>query len=138
MQTISAVLETLALILVGWLFWLLIVRLVIGIDPNAKSDNLRADALTTYADRVIPLMHEELPNMCVIDDPQERSAALLKYKKHNKQWKEAKMELDNGLNKADDRETSENLWMVVWGVVIFVGVVVFVCGGLLYAEGLIR
>ena len=78
MQTIILVAQTLALILAGWGFWLVIVALIVRINPFQKSEEIRADAHTEYADRVVPLMHEELPNMHAIDDPRERVAAVKK------------------------------------------------------------
>lgn len=137
MQTVIAVTQTLAMILAGWCVLLVIVRQVANIDTHKKSDSLRADAHTEYADRVVPLMHEELPNMHAIDDPRERVAAVKKIIDHNKKWDKAQSKMRRDLDKADDEEVNDDLRLIVCGVVVVVVVVLFVCGGVLYAEGLI-
>jgi len=138
MQTIILVAQTLALILAGWGFWLVIVALIVRINPFQKSEEIRADAHTEYADRVVPLMHEELPNMHAIDDPRERVAATKKIINHNKKWDKAQAKMKRDLDTADNQEVTEEFNLIVWGVVIVIGLVVFACGAVLYAEGLIR
>jgi Flp pilus assembly protein TadB len=137
MQTIILVAQTLALILAGWGFWLVIVALIVRINPFQKSEEIRADAHTEYADRVVPLMHEELPNMHAIDDPRERVAAVKKIIDHNKKWDKAQSKMRRDLDKADDEEVNDDLRLIVCGVVVVVVVVLLACGGLLYAEGLL-
>ncbi len=137
MQTIILVAQTLALILAGWGFWLVIVALIVRINPFQKSEEIRADAHTEYADRVVPLMHEELPNMHAIDDPRERVAATKKIINHNKKWDKAQAKMKRDLDTADNQEVTEEFNLIVWGVVIVIGLVVFACGAVLYAEGLI-
>lgn len=137
MQTIILVAQTLALILAGWGFWLVIVALIVRINPFQKSEEIRADAHTEYADRVVPLMHEELPNMHAIDDPRERVAAVKKIIDHNKKWDKAQSKMRRDLDKADDEEVNDDLRLIVCGVVVVVVVVLLLCGGVLYAEGLI-
>lgn len=138
MQTIILVAQTLALILAGWGFWLVIVALIVRINPFQKSEEIRADAHTEYADRVVPLMHEELPNMHAIDNPRERVAATKKIINHNKKWDKAQAKMKRDLDTADNQEVTEEFNLIVWGVVIVIGLVVFACGAVLYAEGLIR
>ena len=138
MQTIILVAQTLALILAGWGFWLVIVALIVRINPFQKSEKLRADAHTEYANKVTPLMHEELPNMHAIDDPRERVAATKKIINHNKKWDKAQAKMKRDLDTADNQEVTEEFNLIVWGVVIVIGLVVFACGAVLYAEGLIR
>jgi hypothetical protein len=137
MQTIILVAQTLALILAGWGFWLVIVALIVRINPFQKSEEIRADAHTEYADRVVPLMHEELPNMHAIDDPRERVAATKKIINHNKKWDKAQAKMKRDLDTADNQEVTEEFNLIVWGVVIVIGLVVFACGAVLYAEGLL-
>lgn len=137
MQTIILVAQTLALILAGWGFWLVIVALIVRINPFQKSEEIRADAHTEYADRVVPLMHEELPNMHAIDDPRERVAAVKKIIDHNKKWDKAQSKMRRDLDKADDEEVNDDLRLIVCGVVVVVVVVLLACGAVLYAEGLI-
>lgn len=137
MQTIILVAQTLALILAGWGFWLVIVALIVRINPFQKSEEIRADAHTEYADRVVPLMHEELPNMHAIDDPRERVAAVKKIIDHNKKWDKAQSKMRRDLDKADDEEVNEDLRLIVCGVVVVVVVVLLACGGVFYAEGLL-
>ena len=137
MQTVIAVTQTLAMILAGWCVLLVIVRLVANIDTHKKSDSLRADAHTEYADRVVPLMHEELPNMHAIDDPRERVAAVKKIIDHNKKWDKAQSKMRRDLDKADDEEGNDDLRLIVCGVVVVVVVVLLACGGVFYAEGLL-
>lgn len=138
MQTMIAVAQTLALILAGWGFWLVIVALIVRINPFQKSEEIRADAHTEYANKVTPLMHEELPNMHAIDDPRERVAATKKIINHNKKWDKAQAKMKRDLDTADNQEVTEEFNLIVWGVVIVIGLVVFACGAVLYAEGLIR
>lgn len=138
MQTMIAVAQTLALILAGWCVWLVIFALIARINPYQKSEEIRADAHTEYADRVVPLMHEELPNMHAIDDPRERVAAVKKIIDHNKKWDKAQAKMKRDLDTADNQEVTEEFNLIVWGVVIVIGLVVFACGAVLYAEGLIR
>lgn len=138
MQTIILVAQTLALILAGWGFWLVIVALIVRINPFQKSEEIRADAHTEYANKVTPLMHEELPNMHAIDDPRERVAATKKIINHNKKWDKAQAKMKRDLDTADNQEVTEEFNLIVWGVVIVIGLVVFACGAVLYAEGLIR
>ena len=137
MQTMIAVAQTLALILAGWCVWLVIFALIARINPYQKSEKLRADAHTEYADRVVPLMHEELPNMHAIDDPRERVAAVKKIIDHNKKWDKAQSKMRRDLDKADDEEVNEDLRLIVCGVVVVVVVVLLACGGVFYAEGLL-
>lgn len=137
MQTVIAVTQTLAMILAGWCVLLVIVRQVANIDTHKKSDSLRADAHTEYADRVVPLMHEELPNMHAIDDPRERVAAVKKIIDHNKKWDKAQSKMRRDLDKADDEEVNDDLRLIVCGVVVVVVVVLFVCGAVFYVEGLL-
>lgn len=137
MQTIILVAQTLALILAGWGFWLVIVALIVRINPFQKSEEIRADAHTEYADRVVPLMHEELPNMHAIDDPRERVAAVKKIIDHNKKWDKAQSKMRRDLDKADDEEVNDDLRLIVCGVVVVVVVVLLACGALFYAEGLL-
>lgn len=137
MQTIILVAQTLALILAGWGFWLVIVALIVRINPFQKSEEIRADAHTEYADRVVPLMHEELPNMHAIDDPRERVAAVKKIIDHNKKWDKAQSKMRRDLDKADDEEVNDDLRLIVCGVVVVVVVVLLACGGVFYAEGLL-
>ncbi len=137
MQTIIAVVQTLALILAGWGFWLVIVALITKINPFRKSEEMRADAHTEYANKIVPLMHEELPNMHVIDDPRERVEAAKKIIDHNKKWDKAQAKMQRDLDAVDNQETNEELSLIVWVVVIAIGLAVFACLGVLYAEGLI-
>ena len=137
MQTMIAVAQTLALILAGWCVWLVIFALIARINPYQKSEKLRADAHTEYADRVVPLMHEELPNMHAIDDPRERVAAVKKIIDHNKKWDKAQSKMRRDLDKADDEEVNDDLRLIVCGVVVVVVVVLLACGALFYAEGLL-
>lgn len=137
MQTMIAVAQTLALILAGWCVWLVIFALIARINPYQKSEKLRADAHTEYADRVVPLMHEELPNMHAIDNPRERVAAARRIKDHNKKWDKAQSKMRRDLDKADDEEVNEDLRLIVCGVVVVVVVVLLACGGVFYAEGLL-
>lgn len=137
MQTIILVAQTLALILAGWGFWLVIVALIVRINPFQKSEEIRADAHTEYADRVVPLMHEELPNMHAIDNPRERVAAVKKIIDHNKKWDKAQSKMRRDLDKADDEEVNDDLRLIVCGVVVVVVVVLLACGGVFYAEGLL-
>ena len=137
MQTIILVAQTLALILAGWGFWLVIVALIVRINPFQKSEEIRADAHTEYADRVVPLMHEELPNMHAIDDPRERVAATKKIINHNKKWDKAQSKMRRDLDKADDEEVNDDLRLIVCGVVVVVVVVLLACGAVFYAEGLL-
>lgn len=137
MQTIILVAQTLALILAGWGFWLVIVALIVRINPFQKSEEIRADAHTEYANKVTPLMHEELPNMHAIDDPRERVAATKKIINHNKKWDKAQAKMKRDLDTADNQEVTEEFNLIVWGVVIVIGLVVFACGAVLYAEGLL-
>lgn len=137
MQTIILVAQTLALILAGWCVWLVIFALIARINPYQKSEKLRADAHTEYANKVTPLMHEELPNMHAIDDPRERVAATKKIINHNKKWDKAQAKMKRDLDTADNQEVTEEFNLIVWGVVIVIGLVVFACGAVLYAEGLI-
>jgi hypothetical protein len=137
MQTIILVAQTLALILAGWGFWLVIVALIVRINPFQKSEEIRADAHTEYADRVVPLMHEELPNMHAIDDPRERVAAVKKIIDHNKKWDKAQSKMRRDLDKADDEEVNDDLRLIVCGVVVVVVVVLLACGAVFYAEGLL-
>ena len=137
MQTIILVAQTLALILDGWGFWLVIVALIVRINPFQKSEEIRADAHTEYADRVVPLMHEELPNMHAIDDPRERVAAVKKIIDHNKKWDKAQSKMRRDLDKADDEEVNDDLRLIVCGVVVVVVVVLLACGAVFYAEGLL-
>ena len=137
MQTMIAVAQTLALILAGWCVWLVIFALIARINPYQKSEKLRADAHTEYADRVVPLMHEELPNMHAIDDPRERVAAVKKIIDHNKKWDKAQSKMRRDLDKADDEEVNDDLRLIVCGVVVVVVVVLLACGAVFYAEGLI-
>ena len=137
MQTIILVAQTLALILAGWGFWLVIFALIVRINPFQKSEEIRADAHTEYADRVVPLMHEELPNMHAIDDPRERVAAVKKIIDHNKKWDKAQSKMRRDLDKADDEEVNDDLRLIVCGVVVVVVVVLLACGALFYAEGLL-
>ncbi len=137
MQTIILVAQTLALILAGWGFWLVIVALIVRINPFQKSEEIRADAHTEYADRVVPLMHEELPNMHAIDNPRERVAAARRIKDHNKKWDKAQSKMRRDLDKADDEEVNDDLRLIVCGVVVVVVVVLLACGAVFYAEGLL-
>lgn len=137
MQTIILVAQTLALILAGWGFWLVIVALIVRINPFQKSEKLRADAHTEYANKVTPLMHEELPNMHAIDDPRERVAATKKIINHNKKWDKAQSKMRRDLDKADDEEVNDDLRLIVCGVVVVVVVVLLACGAVFYAEGLL-
>lgn len=137
MQTIILVAQTLALILAGWGFWLVIFALIVRINPFQKSEEIRADAHTEYADRVVPLMHEELPNMHAIDDPRERVAAVKKIIDHNKKWDKAQSKMRRDLDKADDEEVNDDLRLIVCGVVVVVVVVLLACGAVFYAEGLL-
>ena len=137
MQTMIAVAQTLALILAGWCVWLVIFALIARINPYQKSEKLRADAHTEYADRVVPLMHEELPNMHAIDDPRERVAAVKKIIDHNKKWDKAQSKMRRDLDKADDEEVNDDLRLIVCGVVVVVVVVLLACGAVFYAEGLL-
>lgn len=137
MQTIILVAQTLALILAGWGFWLVIVALIVRINPFQKSEEIRADAHTEYADRVVPLMHEELPNMHAIDNPRERVAAVKKIIDHNKKWDKAQSKMRRDLDKADDEEVNDDLRLIVCGVVVVVVVVLLACGAVFYAEGLL-
>lgn len=137
MQTIILVAQTLALILAGWGFWLVIVALIVRINPFQKSEEIRADAHTEYANKVTPLMHEELPNMHAIDDPRERVAAVKKIIDHNKKWDKAQSKMRRDLDKADDEEVNDDLRLIVCGVVVVVVVVLLACGAVFYAEGLL-
>lgn len=137
MQTMIAVAQTLALILAGWCVWLVIFALIARINPYQKSEKLRADAHTEYANKVTPLMHEELPNMHAIDDPRERVAAARRIKDHNKKWDKAQSKMRRDLDKADDEEVNDDLRLIVCGVVVVVVVVLLACGGVFYAEGLL-
>jgi len=83
-------------------------------------------------------MHEELPNMHAIDNPRERVAAARRIKDHNKKWDKAQAKMKRDLDTADNQEVTEEFNLIVWGVVIVIGLVVFACGAVLYAEGLIR
>jgi len=125
------------MILAGWCVLLVIVRQVANIDTHKKSDSLRADAHTEYADRVVPLMHEELPNMHAIDNPRERVAAARRIKDHNKKWDKAQSKMRRDLDKADDEEVNDDLRLIVCGVVVVVVVVLLACGAVFYAEGLL-
>ena len=75
--------------------------------------------------------------MHAIDDPRERVAATKKIINHNKKWDKAQAKMKRDLDTADNQEVTEEFNLIVWGVVIVIGLVVFACGAVLYAEGLL-